>query len=68
MNIIRQKMKDKKITQIELAELTGIPQPSISYLLRQLDKKVIKIANFERLKKLCEVLKIKPEKLLRSGK
>jgi transcriptional regulator with XRE-family HTH domain len=68
MNIIRQKMKDKKITQIELAELTGIPQPSISYLLRQLDKQVIKIANFERLQKICEVLKIKPEKVLRSKK
>lgn len=68
MNIVRQKMKDKKITQQELAELVGIPQTSISYLLRQLDEGIINLGRAGRMQKICKVLKISIKDLLRSGK
>jgi DNA-binding Xre family transcriptional regulator len=64
MNIIRQIMKDKKISQEELSQVTGIPQSSISYMLRQLDKGVINLGNSRRVETVCKVLKIRLKDLL----
>jgi transcriptional regulator with XRE-family HTH domain len=53
-NIIREKRLEKGWSQLELAKLSGVSQPTIS----QIEKGIRKFPTHENIKKICKALEI----------